>query len=367
MQKRIGILGGGQLARMLALAGAPLGFEVHILSPSKSDPGAQVTGFHHLGDPSKPEDLKKFLSQIDHLTFESEFFDMDLLQKALGTLNKAPTVFPNASVMRDLQDRSSQKQLLVTHDLATSPFMLVHKPIDLKTAFEKFKKGYVVKKVRGGYDGTGTFYVKNPQELQNLQTAFPGFSIAESFIKFKRELAVSAVCDGKKVHFLPLVESHQTDSRCDWVRGPVKHRAWKKLSTKIEKMLLKIGYQGVIAFELFDTGTDLLVNEIAPRVHNSAHYTQDALNFSQFDLHLLAGTGAKLPRLELKTKCFVMMNLVGESHSAFVFPDDLQGHLHWYGKTSNRPGRKMGHLNWAGAQLAPLFKNALKERARIRK
>ncbi|MFN7728561.1 MAG: ATP-grasp domain-containing protein [Bdellovibrio sp.] len=367
MQKRIGILGGGQLARMLALAGAPLGFEMHILSPSKLDPAAQVTGFHHLGDPSKLEDLKKFLTQIDHLTFESEFFDMDVLQKALGSLAQAPGVFPNAGVMRDLQDRSSQKQLLITHGLATSPCMFVQRPLDLKTAFEKFKKGYVVKKVRGGYDGTGTFYVKSLQELEKLQVAFPGISIAESFVKFKRELATSVVCDGKKVHFLPLVESHQTDSRCDWVRGPVKHRAWNKLSLKIEKMLLKIGYQGVIAFELFDTGTNLLVNEIAPRVHNSAHYTQDALNFSQFALHLLAGTGAKLPRLELKTKCFVMMNLVGESYSSFVFPDVLEGNLHWYGKASNRPGRKMGHLNWVGARLVPLFKNALNERARIRK
>ncbi|MBX2993728.1 MAG: ATP-grasp domain-containing protein [Bdellovibrionaceae bacterium] len=366
-QKRIGLLGGGQLARMLALAGAPLGFEVHILSPSKSDPAAQVTGFHHVGDPNKLADLQTFLGQVDFLTFESEFFDMDLLEKALAPLKAPPVVFPAPALMRDLQDRSTQKKLLVDHGLATSPFMLIHRPIDLKTAFEKFKKGFVVKKARGGYDGTGTYYVKTPADLEKLQTSFPGFSIAESFIKFKRELAVTAVCDGKSVRFLPLVESKQTDSRCDWVRGPTKHRAWKKLSGQIEKMLIKTGYRGLIAFELFDTGTALLVNEIAPRVHNSAHYTQDALNFSQFDLHLIAGAGLKLPKIELKTKAFVMMNLVGESHESFEFPKDLQGHLHWYGKASNRPGRKMGHINWAGATLGPLFKNALKERTRIRK
>ena len=368
-KKRVGILGGGQLARMLALAGAPLGYEVHILSPSKMDPAAQVTGFHHGGQPDSPEDLRKFLSQIDFLTFESEFFDMDLLVRVLNDIKTPPVVFPKPELMRELQDRSTQKKLLAEYKIPSAPFLIIQKPIDLKTAHKQFKKGFVLKKARGGYDGYGTFYAKTEADVEKLQVSFPGFSIAESFIKFKRELAVLAVCgDDGRVQFLPLVESKQTDSRCDWVAGPTKHRAWKKLAGKIEKMLAATKYRGVIAFELFDTGTDLLVNEIAPRVHNSAHYSQDALNFSQFDLHLLAGTGRKIPFLASKTKSFVMVNLVGESNNAFLFPPDLQGHLHWYGKEANRPGRKMGHLNWAGsAPLKSMLKTALKERSRIRK
>ena len=363
MASRVGILGGGQLARMLAHAGQQMGFEVHVLCSEAHEPAAQVTSFCQLGSIEQPEVLKKFLGEIDFLTFESEFVDMDLLEKVAGEFAKPPVIFPAISVMRNLQSRRSQKELLVKEKLPTADFIVVSTALDLALAWKKFPRGFVLKKNRGGYDGNGTFYVRSEADLKNLSENFPGLCIAEKLISFKREMAVTAVCGEKDFFFLPLVESKQTQSRCDWVQGPAKHPAWTKLGKKIQAALKKMHYRGVISFELFDTGKELLINEVAPRVHNSAHYSINALSSSQFDLHLMAGMGLRLAPPKVLGKKFLMTNLVGESKNNFIFPNDLNGHLHWYGKKENRPGRKMGHLNYLDTSL-PL---ALKERKRIQK
>lgn len=361
---RVGILGGGQLARMLAHSAQRMGLEVHVLSSDAHDPAAQVTAHHRKGSPHRAADLSRFLKDLDFLTFESEFFDMDVLESVLP---KGLQVFPRTDLMRALQDRRPQKELLVTQKIPTAPFVAVDEPSGLARAWEKFPKGFVLKKARGGYDGYGTFYARQVADLDRLAKGFPGPSIAESFIPFKRELAVTAVCGPQDFAFLPLVESKQTQSRCDWVKGPVRHPAWPALSQKLRRMLKRIGYRGVIAFELFDTGRDLLVNEIAPRVHNSAHYSMDALAQSQFDLHWIAGMGFAFKAPRLLHPAFVMTNLLGESSDPFRIPPGLEGRLHWYGKNDNRPGRKMGHVNHLGARPDPLLKKALLERKRIRK
>ena len=360
---RVGILGGGQLARMLAHAGQQMGFEVHVLCREAHEPAAQVTSFTQLGSVELPEVLKKFLNSVDFLTFESEFINIDLLESVLKQMEKPPAIFPNSATMRILQNRKSQKEFLANSKLPTTEFKVVATASDLLAAQKTFPNGFVLKKVRGGYDGNGTFYVRSQKDFEQITQNFPGLCIAEKFISFKRELATTAVCGEKDFFFLPLVESKQTQSRCDWVVGPTKHAAWTSLAKKIQKALDKINYRGVIAFELFDTGKELLINEIAPRVHNSAHYSMDALSQSQFDLHLLAGLGLRFSKPTLLTKNFVMTNLVGESDQNFDFPNDLKGHLHWYGKKNNRPGRKMGHLNYLQTSL-PM---ALKERKRIQK
>lgn len=367
--KRIGVLGGGQLSRMLVLHGAPLGYEMHVLSEHRSDPAAQVTGFHHQGSPAQLSNLKKFIKKIDFLTFESEFIDLDLLQLALNEAKTAPAVFPSVQNMAVLQDRRTQKILLEKFKIPTADFKIIEKPEDLIAAAEHFSyEGFVLKKSRGGYDGNGTFYIRKPSDIEKHQSNFTGTFIAEKLIPFQKELAIIAVCDAKNIAFLPLVETKQKDSRCDWVVGPCSHPKLAGLQKKLRNMLKKIKYRGVIAFELFATRTELLVNEVAPRVHNSGHYSQQALCFSQFDLHLLAGTGAA-PTFELSDKQnFVMLNLIGESNQDFVFAKNCTGHLHWYGKTENRPGRKMGHLNWTGsASQKSLLAKALKERLGFKK
>ena len=190
--------------------------------------------------------------------------------------------------------------------------------------------------------------------------------IAEKFIPFKRELACIFVRGRNgSTKVLPLVQSQAVNNRCDWVLGPITHPAFKKISAQILKMMKTLDYVGAMGVEFFDTGKNLIVNEIAPRVHNSGHYSQDALNFSQFDLHLMAGLGLELPEIKILDKSFVMTNLLGESEKEFSFPDKLTGKLHWYGKKENRPGRKMGHINYLGPAGKSLLTKALLERKKI--
>jgi 5-(carboxyamino)imidazole ribonucleotide synthase len=356
---RIGILGGGQLARMLALSAYPLGYAIRILATHKQDPAAQVCGDVILGSLSDEKDLRVFMSDLDVVTFESEFVDTALLAKVLPSSVQS---FPSLKVIETIQDRLSQKRLLDRLKIPTSPWLPVESEADLKKAAVRFPGGFVLKQRRFGYDGYGTFVyrdVKNP-DISPLKKSTSGF-IAESFIEFKRELATSFVRSEKEFLTLPLVESVQQDSRCFSVSGPVKHPGFAKISAAFKKLMNEIDYRGILAVEFFDSGKGLLVNELAPRVHNSAHYSQDALSCSQFEYHLRAGLGLPLPKVELVRPGFAMVNLLGEGGSVNL-ARETTGHLHWYGKSENRKGRKLGHLNVLDQSGKGALKRALKWR-----
>ena len=359
---KIGLLGSGQLARMLALQAHAMGLVPYVYGGSSDDPAAQVTAFYTPGDLKDPKKLEEFLRKVDIATFESEFMDGALL-KALSEKTQTP-IYPKPEVMERLQDRLSQKTLLEKNKLPSSPFLKVSTLPELEAAQKKFAKtGFVLKKRKFGYDGYGTFLVRNTKELENVKTLLektPEGFIAEAFVKFKRELAISAVRNKKgEVAFLPLVESFQKDSRCFWVKGPVTHPKLNALKTKIKKFLNSIDYVGIIAFELFDAKS-LLINEIAPRVHNSAHYSLDGLNKDQFELHLEAILNRKLKDPTPINKAFAMVNLLGSHNNPPQWTELSQGRMHWYGKKENRPGRKMGHINFISTSPAKALETALK-------
>lgn len=366
-RKKLGILGGGQLARMLAESAHRLGIEIHILSENASDPAAQVARNWHQGSPHSLSDLAEFFRKVDLVTFESEFIDAGKIREALRKA-KTPDLpfFPKLELIEKLQDRRDQKNLLVAAGLPTSVHLHSTARDEHLEFFNQHKK-VVYKKRRGGYDGYGTFIVKSSKELETFLAAqnLSDF-IVEKFIPFKRELAIVFARNAEgKITSMPLVETFQTQSRCDWVMGPLEHKGLGKLEKRIRTWLGKLDYVGVIAFELFESAKgELMVNEIAPRVHNSAHYSQDALTFSQFDLHLFSGLGFGLPRdLQLRGKSFVMLNLLGTEPSCLIRASLISGSLHWYGKLDSRPGRKMGHLNYISqVSGASLLKIANKER-----
>ncbi len=377
-QLQLGIVGGGQLAQMLALEAAPLGIQVHILSEKERDPAVQVCKNWQKGNPNSRKDVIEFSQKLDLLTFESEFYEMtsyfEIQEKALQGASlplrqESPSlsIFPSPEAMQILQNRSSQKAALIKAKIPVAPSIEVNTKEDLTQAWQKFPKGFVLKKCRGGYDGYGTYYCQSQDDLVKLHALFPAEFIAEPLISFKRELAVTLIRsqDGS-LETLPLVESHQEQSRCDWVIGPVKHKKLSGLLKKISHLLQQLNYVGCVSFELFDTGTELLVNEVAPRVHNSAHYSQEALSHSQFLLHVLAGLGEKFPKVKLLSPAFCMSNLVGQSNEPAEIPCNLSGHLHWYGKDENRVGRKMGHVNYTGAATKELLKKALLERKKFK-
>lgn len=360
----IGILGGGQLARMMCLAAHELGFRPYVLSSSTDDPAAQVTNHWIEGHPGQAEDIQRLLAHARLITFESEFFPMEPIE-FLGAQDRC---FPHPQCMRQIQDRRLQKKLLEQHKIPTAAFLPINDPEDLLKAWEIFPKGFVLKKAQGGYDGYGTYFLTGEKETQDHQMNWRGPYIAERKLHFLRELAIMFFRNpsGDFTAF-PLVESVQKNAKCDLIFGPINHAGLQALTRRFRRFMDRINYVGALGVELFETKEGLFVNELAPRVHNSGHYSQNALSQSQFHMHLKAILDLPLKGATLLNKSFVMANLIGESERAMKIPPGLQGALHWYGKTTNKPGRKMGHLNYVGPSRGPLLKLAASERRRIQK
>ncbi len=340
---------------MLAQAAQPLGLPLSILTAHALDPAAQVCGNTILGSLEDEGDLKRFLSPLGAVTFESEFVNTSKLLKCLpGGIH----VFPSLDAIEAIQDRLTQKQLLNRFKIPTAAWMPVSNKNELDQAKDKFPKAFVLKQRRFGYDGYGTFIFQDGKGDDSALLKSPHGFIAEEFIPFKRELAFS-IARSKSAHvILPLVKSVQQNSRCLSVCGPVKHPKQSAMEKAALKMMNALDYLGILALELFETQNGgLIVNELAPRVHNSAHYSQNALTCSQFEYHLRAGLNWPLPKVELVRKGFAMVNLLGEGGTAQLSRKP-QGFLHWYGKTENRAGRKLGHINTIGANPKAALKQA---------
>lgn len=353
-QKKIGILGGGQLARMLCQQGQKIGLQVHVLSNSKTDPAALATPHWHKGKINNKAAVTAFCKKMDFITFESEFADTSLMPKLKNKF------YPSLKSIALLQDRLPQKQSLIDSKLPTSTFIHPQSKLEAANFFNKFG-AFVAKKRMFGYDGYGTFIVKNKRSLNKflLNKNLDEF-IIEKFIPFKRELSV--VCARSKngdIQFYPLVESFQKEAKCFWAKGPIKSSKILPLQKKIKSYLKKLNYVGVIAFELFEGSNSLLINEVAPRVHNTGHHSLDSCNLDQFTAHLYCLLGAKLPKITTLNKGFAMVNLVGSSSRKPSLAICKNSKLHWYQKLDNRPGRKMGHINACSTSADKSLKLAL--------
>ena len=384
--KTLGILGGGQLSKLLSLKAQKLGFKTFVLSESPEDPAAQGNPFWILGNPAHAKDLQAFLKKVDLLTFESEFFPAKFIQQALKNRGKKGLgIAPSLKVFSLFQDRWTQKKLLSKYQLPTADYWKWDLKLDKKEKlFQLWEKlgSFVLKSRTGGYDGYGTFLIKKREHINGLKLSSEKF-IAEQFIPFQRELAILAARNKQgQIVFFPLVESFQKDSRCLWIKGPEKHKKLNVLKRKICFFLNDLAYEGLIAFELFDTGEDLLINELAPRVHNSGHYSLEALDQDQFTAHLKAVQGQALNSPKLLKPGFAMYNLLGEGSKEPVFKKNQNSHLrlkdiinkptplkykgfslYWYGKTISRKGRKMGHLSATASSANQALKKLLKVRS----
>lgn len=361
-QQRWGVLGDGQLARMLALAAYPLGIRPVVLTGDPSSSAGQVSPLIVRGHVDNRDDLHAILSQVDGAVIESEFVDCDAIE-ATGLANK---VYPSLGCIRILQNKLEQKKLLIQLDIPTAT---LHQK-SIADAFEWIEqltqngtKKVVIKFAKLGYDGKGVL-VLNAQGASDLERAqefligalkrkIPVY--AEDKVEFKRELAMIAVRskDGD-IQTWPLVISEQRQGVCDKITGPATSlgvsSAFETLAQDYcGKIANHLGLVGVMAVEFFETlDGRLLVNEMAPRVHNSGHYTLDAGCSSQFENHWRAVLN--LPLGTTKTApFFVMQNVLGipevtskESVSAPVAGGF--SHVHWYGKRGVSPGRKLGHI-----------------------
>ncbi|OFZ13419.1 MAG: hypothetical protein A2Z20_08460 [Bdellovibrionales bacterium RBG_16_40_8] len=370
LQKKIGILGGGQLARMLVLEGHKMGLNMYVLSQSASDPAALVTPNWQMGDVHNPIHVKNFLKLVDVATIESEFLSEKVLAEARNLLSVE--IHPSTNLIAEFSDRLKQKKWFEKFNIQTSAFAELHEKSDvygfIANTRKKSRQSMVFKRRHYGYDGHGIHIINDKRELEswlNKNKSQLHNYIVEDKINFHRELAIQIAINAKKeVCIFPLVEWRAKNSRCLWVKGPVYHKDLSSMLKRIIHALKESNYVGLAAFEFFDTTHGLLVNEMAPRVHNSGHYSLEGTIPNQFSAHLQAILNMSLPKAPMLTAPgFAMLNIIDCSTKMPVIDSPGKVAFHWYGKAENRIGRKMGHLT----ALAPTPEKALLKVLKVRR
>lgn len=337
---KVGILGGGQLARMLALAGHPLGLEFVILDPS-SDAGAVGLGEHLHGAYDDKNLLTDLAKKADVVTYEFENIPADIAT----FLNEHTQVYPRPDALAFAQDRLIEKNLFHQLTIPSTPFAAVSSLKDLQQAMITIGYPAILKSRRMGYDGKGQIILKTGDDLSKAWLSIKKVpAIVEAFVDFQREVSIFAARNPKgEIAYYPLSENkhHQGILRiaecCH--HDPLQQQAENYLSALIKKL----NYVGLIALELFEVNGQLLANEFAPRVHNSAHWTIEGSETSQFENHLRAILN--LPLGSTATRGFAgMVNFIGRLPELKQLLNIQHTHVHLYAK-SPRKGRKVAHIS----------------------
>ena len=340
--RTIGIIGGGQLARMLATAAAELGFEINIYCPDRDCPAAQVANKTVLGNYDDNAKLVAFAKNINVLTYEFENIDT----KALEELEKVVDIRPSVKALKISQDRYTEKTYLNSLGIKTTKFYKIDEVSDIEKHFVKMKTPILIKTRRLGYDGKGQVLIKTQDDINEyyLKNEFSP-SIGEEVLRFDKELSVIIVRDkeGNTKAFEPGENVHERGILVTTTLPSSISEALRNDATEIAKKIVgDLDYIGVMGVEFFLKGKELLVNEIAPRVHNSGHWTMDGSYSSQFQQHIRAIM--ELPLLSTERHSdIVMYNLIGKVTSDLLKNELAKVHI--YGKKDPRPERKMGHVN----------------------
>jgi 5-(carboxyamino)imidazole ribonucleotide synthase len=371
--KRLGILGAGQLSALLADAATSLGLKVRVLAENPEEPATQIKGVELVvGNSRLPKDSLAFFEGLDALTFENEFIpsvELDILLELHPNLK----IGPSLAIMGLLQDKIAQKEILDHLGIANAPYIVYDPRTEKPTEFIKrlrteLEGGFVLKWARWGYDGKGNYFFDNRGSVQRAEQFMheglrKGSRIfAEKKIRFVKELAIIAAHCNLRQEFVayPLVESVQEKGVCRKVVGPVLKMGFSEsLAKKANQIAFQIAkhleISGLFAIEFFlDANDQLIVNEMAPRVHNTGHYTLSVNAPSQFENHVRAVMGMELLPCLIEDR-FIMWNLLGPEGilpkrlDSWKLPEAPKGiDVFWYGKKELRSGRKMGHLGASG-------------------
>jgi 5-(carboxyamino)imidazole ribonucleotide synthase len=360
---KLGVLGGGQLGRMLIQSAMNYDVHIYAMDSSLSAPCGKLAYEFTEGDINNFDDVIAFGRDKDVLTVEIEHVNVDALEELEKSGIK---IFPQPRVLRLIQDKGLQKEFYNKHNIPTAPFKFIsdrkelEKNIDFLPAMQKLRKG--------GYDGKGVFKMKDENEVIN---SFEAPSILEKLIDFKKELSVIVARNEKgEVKSFPLVECEfsPTLNLVEFLFSPADvSKEIEKEAEKIAKDVIeKLDMVGLLAVELFLTKEgNLLVNEVAPRTHNSGHHTIECNHTSQFEQHLRAITNQPLGDTAIKTPG-VMVNLLGEKdYIGSAIYDGLEEvmkykgvNVHLYGKAETKPHRKMGHATIINESLEEAKENA---------
>ena len=345
-QATIGILGGGQLGRMLALAAARLGFKCHVLAPSPDSPAFDVVHRVTCADYNDTEALDRFAGDVDVVTYEFE----NVPAETATFLSARVPVLPDPKILATTQDRLAEKTFVSGLGIGTAAFAPVGGPQELAAALERIGRPAVLKTRRYGYDGKGQAAIRNgtdPAAAWREVGAQP--CILEAFVPFEREVSVVAArgADGS-VECFDVTENEHRDHILKVSRAPatLSVAAAAEARRIAETIAQKFGYVGVLAVEMFVLagGGEILINEIAPRVHNSGHWTLDGASVSQFEQHIRAVAGWPLGK-PVRHGRVEMTNLIGDEVADYRRWLAVPGaSVHLYGKAAVRPGRKMGHV-----------------------
>jgi 5-(carboxyamino)imidazole ribonucleotide synthase len=348
----IGILGGGQLGYMLALAGYPLGLHFRFLDPSPQAPVGRIA--HRVtAEYSDHEALEKFAHGLELVTYEFENVPVE----AVRFLAKRVPVYPPPEALEAAQDRLNEKNLFQKLGIATTSFAEVGNADELDAAVKKIGLPSVLKTRRMGYDGKGQWVLRTAEDVQRVKADFPNAPLLlENFVTFQRELSILAARSRTgETAFYPLVENHHRGGILRLSIAPAPNLS-AKLQQAAEwaarRLMEELNYAGVLTIEFFECNGELVANEMAPRVHNSGHWSIEGAATSQFENHLRAVMG--LPLGSAATLgVSAMLNLIGEVPEPSEVLTILDAHLHLYGK-SLRPGRKVGHVTLGAANIEEL-------------
>lgn len=362
---RIGIIGGGQLGQMMGISAIERGYEVGILDPDDKCPAHLIATKHFISDYDDFTALKEFAIWSDVVTYEFENVSVAGIK-----LMSQDTFIPQGSYfLKICQNRLFEKAFLEEHNLPLAPFYSVTNYAELCTGIKKVGYPCVLKTVVGGYDGKGQWVLKNASDLNQLKTIFSKevTFVLEQWVPFKKEISVivsGSLTNDFKV--FPVIENtHQNNIlHCSFLPAKIN----SELSEKVKELGIKVAQAiqlvGTMAIEFFVTKqNELLINELAPRPHNSGHVTIETCNISQFDGHIMGLCGWKLPEIQLKNEG-VMLNLIGaEQERSFAYlTKKPEWYFHYYGKKIEKKGRKMGHVTMQHGKIKDMIEEAQQTR-----
>ena len=375
---RIGFLGAGQLARMSGLQAFRYGMQVGVFSDRpENEPVQFMTPYSKSGSFESVIDLVAFAGTCDVLTLENEFIDSEILKEVEA--ESGTPIFPSPDSFALIENKLIEKQTFEKAGIPVSPYALVENEMDLADFGDDHGWPYILKSSKGGYDGYGNETVANIEEAKTAFDKLGGNKghdiIAESFVEFTHELAVQVARNETGHVVYPCCETVQENHICVAVKSPAP--VDKNTREKARELALKateaIDGKGIFAFEFFlKPDGSLILNESAPRPHNSGHYTIEGCVTSQFENHVRAVTGLPLGSSELRAPAVAMINLLGTDRRdarVDVATDALKesdGHLHIYGKLDSKPGRKMAHYTLLGEEMEETYTKAQRLTQRIK-
>ncbi|WP_262694025.1 5-(carboxyamino)imidazole ribonucleotide synthase [Kordiimonas aquimaris] len=344
----IGILGGGQLGRMQALAAAQLGYRVHVFCPDKASPAFDVAFASTVATYEDEEALVNFARSVDVVTYEFE----NVPARTAQIVAENTLLRPGAYALEVTQDRLVEKTFLNDAGMKTAPFQMFETEEELKDAYKKIGRPAVAKTRQFGYDGKGQKMIKVAKDIENVMGVTKGApSILEGFVQFDREISVVVARSASgDVAAYPVSENIHTNHILDTTTIPAKINQVVEAKAKVmaTKIANALEYVGVLAVEMFvtDATNEIIVNEMAPRVHNSGHWTMDGAMTSQFEQHIRAICDLPLGPTDA-LGAVRMKNLLGNDILDYEqYLKDPNATFHHYGKNEPRVGRKMGHVTW---------------------